>query len=57
MLVGAVTAGVTLSTDTNTVTDLDATLNLGTGTDDGTDDLVTNAARVVGRALVVSVSI
>lgn len=51
LLVGAVAAGVTLSTNTNTVADLDAALNLGTSTDDGTDNLVTDAARVVGRAL------
>lgn len=51
--VGTVAAAVTLSTDTNAVADLDATLDLGTGTDDGTDNLVTDAAGVLGRALCV----
>lgn len=51
LLVGTVAAGVTLSTDTNTVADLDATLDLRASTDDGTDNLVTDAAGVLGRAL------
>ena len=51
LLVGTVAAGIRLSTDTNAVADLDATLDLRAGTDDGTNNLVTDAAGVLGRAL------
>lgn len=42
---------VVLGSDTNTVTDLDASLGLGTNADGDTDDFVTDTAGVHGEAL------
>lgn len=41
----------TLRTNPDTVTNLDSTLGLGTDADSGTDELVADAARVVGWPL------